>query len=74
MNKLVSLQSQVKTLGSQDKSGKQNFHEDLRKVFETVTDTSENTSEDLTKAMMLTSKEKIKALTTLNDKLLRNNE
>ena len=37
LNELVSLQEQVKVVRLQDKLGKQNFHEDLKKVFETVT-------------------------------------
>ena len=42
---LVSLQNQVKVLRLQDKSGKQNFHEDVKKVFETVTETIEDVSQ-----------------------------
>ena len=37
LNKLISLQGQVKALGLQDRLGKQNFHEDMKKVFEPVT-------------------------------------
>ena len=37
LNELVSLQEQVKIIRLQDKLGKQNFHEDLKKVFEPVT-------------------------------------
>ena len=51
LNELVSLQDQVKTVRLQDKRGKQNFHEDMKKVFEPVTKTLENTSENLTKAI-----------------------
>ena len=42
---LVSLQNQVKVLRLQDKSGKQNFHGDVKKVFETVTETIEDASQ-----------------------------
>ena len=42
-------QNQMKDLRLQDKLGKQNFHEDVKKVFETVTDTIKNTSEDVKK-------------------------
>ena len=37
LNELVLLQDQVKTVRLQDKLGKQNFHEDMKKVFELVT-------------------------------------
>ena len=37
LNDLASLQDQVKVFRLQDKIGKQNFHEDMKKVFEPVT-------------------------------------
>ena len=37
LKELVSLESQVKTVRLQDKLGKQNFHEAMKKVFEPVT-------------------------------------
>ena len=37
LNELVSLQDQVKVVRLQDKLGKQNFHEVMKKVFEPVT-------------------------------------
>ena len=37
LNKVDSLKSQVKTVRLQDKLGKQNFHEDMKEVFEPVT-------------------------------------
>ena len=51
LNKLASLQDQVKAVRLQDKLGKQKFHEDMKKVFEAVTNTIENTSEDVTKTI-----------------------
>ena len=51
--------------------GKQNFHENLKKVFEPLTDKIQNTSEDLRKTIMLTSKKNNKTLENLNDKLLK---
>ena len=51
LNELVSLQDQVKVVKLQDKLGRQNFHEDMKKVFEPVTKSLENTSENLTKAI-----------------------
>ena len=66
---LASKRNQVEEVRLQDKLGKQNFGENIKKVFEPVTDTIKNTSEKITKAMMLTSKEK-KAIKNFNDKLL----
>ena len=37
LEELVSLQNQVKVVRLQDKLAKQNFHEDMKKVFEPVT-------------------------------------
>ena len=51
LNELVSLQDQVKTVRLQDKLGKQNFHEDMKKVFEPVTRSYEKTSQDITKTI-----------------------
>ena len=45
LNELVSLEGQVKAVRLQDKLGKQNFHEDMKKVFEPVTKSLENTSQ-----------------------------
>ena len=36
LNELVSLQDQIKAVRLQDKLGKQSFHENLKKVFEPV--------------------------------------
>ena len=70
LNELASLQDQVKVVRLQDKLGKQNFHEDMEKVFEPVTKSLENTSENLTKAITESSKENNLALENLNNKLL----
>ena len=37
LNELASLQDQVKTIRLQDKLGKQNFHNNMKKVFEPIT-------------------------------------
>ena len=37
LNEIASLHDQVKAVRLQDKLGKQNFHEDMKKVFEPVT-------------------------------------
>ena len=70
LNELVSLQDQVKSVRLQDKLGKQNFHEDMKKVFEPVIKPLENTSENSTKAITESSKENNPALKNLNNKLL----
>ena len=70
LNDLVTLQNQVKTVRLQDKLGKQNFHEDMKKVFEPVTKSLENTSENLTKAVTESSNKNSQAIENLNNKLL----
>ena len=70
LHELISLQKQVKELRLRDNVEKQNFLEKIKKVFEPVTDTIKNTSEDLTKTMMLTSKENNKAFENLKNKFL----
>ena len=66
----VSLENQVKVVRLQDKLGKQNFHEDKKKVFESVTKSLENTSQDKTKTMTDTSIKNNRAIENLNNKLL----
>ena len=67
---LVSLQNQVKVVRLQDKLGEQNFHEDMKKVFEPVTKSLENTSENITKTITETSINNNKAIDNLNEKVL----
>ena len=70
LNELALLQDQVKVVKLQDKLGKQNFHEDMKKVFEPVTKSLENTSENLTKAITETSIKNNQAIENLKNKLL----
>ena len=70
LNELVSIQDQVKTVRLQDKLGKQNFHEDMKKVFEPVTKSLENTSQDKTKTITETSLKNNQAIENLNNKIL----
>ena len=70
LNELVSLQDQVKVIKLQDKLGKQNFHEDMKKVFEPVTKSLENTSENITKTLTENSINNNKAIENLNEKIL----
>ena len=58
LNELVSLNNQVRAVRWQDEPGHENFREDIKKVFEPVADTIKNTSEDLTKTMVLSSERK----------------
>ena len=67
---LVSLQNQVKVLKLQDKLGEQNFHEDIKKVFETVTKSLENTSENITKTLTETSIKNNLAKENINNNLI----
>ena len=70
LNELVSLQDQVKTVRLQDKLGKQNFHEDMKKVFEPITKSLENSSQDITKSITETSLKNNQAIENLDNKLL----
>ena len=67
---MVSLESQVKAVTLQDKLGKQNFQENMEKVFELVTKSLENTSQDITKTITETSIKNNQAMEKLNNKLL----
>ena len=69
LEKLASLQDHVKAVRLQDKLGKQNFHEDMKKVFEPVTKSLENTSENLTKAITESSIKNNQAIENMNNKL-----
>ena len=70
LNELASLQDQVKVVQLQDKLGKQNFHEDMKKVFEPITKSFENTSEKITKTLTENSMNNNKAIENVNNKLL----
>ena len=69
INELVSLESQIKAVRLQGKLGKQNFHEDMKKVLEAVTKSFKDVSEELTKTMTETSIKNNKELENLNDEL-----
>ena len=57
LEELVSLENQIKVVRLQDKLGEQKLLEDVKKVFEPVTRSLENTSQDITKALTETSRE-----------------
>ena len=70
LNEAVSLQNQVKVVRLQDKLGKQNFHDDMTKVFEPVTDTLKKTSENIRKTITESSINNNKAISDLHEKIL----
>ena len=70
LQELASLKNQVHELRSPDKLGKQQFQENTKKLFEPLTDTKKNTSENLTKTITETSFKNKKALEKLNEIVL----
>ena len=70
LNELLLLQNQVNEVRLQDKLGEQNFHEDMKKVFEPVTKSIKDVSEEVTKTMTVSSIKNNQALEKLNNKLL----
>ena len=70
LNELVSLENQIEVVRIQDKLDKLNFQENIKKVFEPVTDTIKKTSENLTKTLNESSNKINQTLETLNNKLL----
>ena len=69
LNELVTLQNQVKAVRLQNRLGKQNFQEVMKKVFEPVTISLENTSQDITKTITETSIKNNQAIENLNKKI-----
>ena len=67
---LVSLENLVKIVWLQYKFGKQNFHEDMKKVFEPVTKSIKDVSEEVTKSRTEKSIKNNKTIENLNIKLL----
>ena len=57
----------MKAAGLQDKLDKQNFHEDIKKVFKPMSDAIKNTSENITKTITETSLINNKAIENLNE-------
>ena len=70
LNELVWLQDQVKAVRLQDKLGKQNFHKDMKNIFEPVTKTLESNSQDKAKTITETSIRNNQAIENLKNKLL----
>ena len=70
LNEAVSLENDVKVVRLQDKLGKQNFHEDMKEVFEPMTNAIEKTSENITKSITEVSINNNKTIENLNEKIL----
>ena len=70
LEELASLQNQVEEIRLLDKSGKQNFYEIMKKLYEPLTDTIKDASRDIAKTMTEISIRKNKVVENLNDKLL----
>ena len=70
LKELATLQSQVKAVKLQDKLGKQNFHENIKKLYEPLTDTIKDVSENITKTLTENSNNNNKAIENLNEKIL----
>ena len=70
LEELASLQNPVKAVRLQNKLGKQNFLEDMKKLYEPLTDTIENTSEDIAETITEISIKNNKAISDINEKVL----
>ena len=70
LKELDTLQNQVKAVKLQDKLGKQNFHENIKKLYEPLTDTIKDVSENITKTLTENSNNNNKAIENLNEKIL----
>ena len=70
INELASLQDQLKAVRLQNKFGKQNFHEDMKKVLEPMTDAIKNTSEKISKTITENSNNNNKDIENINEKVL----
>ena len=70
LNELVTLQDQVKAVKLQDKLGEHNCHQKTGKMFEPVTKSIENTSQNITKTIAESLLKNNQAIQNLNNKLL----
>ena len=70
LKETVSLENDVKVVRLQDKLGKQNFHEDMKEVFEPMTNAIEKTPENITKSITEVSINNNKTIENLNEKIL----
>ena len=70
LEELVSLKNQVEEVRLQDELGEQNYHRNVKKLYEPFTDTIKSTTEILTKTSAETYVNNNKALENLNKKVL----
>ena len=70
LNELVLLQGQVEAVRLQDKLGEQNYHQKSEKLFEPVTKSIRDASEEVTKTISETSIKNNQALENLDNKFL----
>ena len=68
-NKLVSLENQVNAVRLQEKLGKQNLQELMKKVFEPMTEIAKDVSKGISKTITETSIKNNKAFSDLNEKV-----
>ena len=65
------MESQVKAVRLQNRLGKQNSHEDMKKLIEPVSKSNKDVSEEVTKTKTETSANNNKVIENLNNKFLR---
>ena len=70
LKELATLQNQVKAAKLQYKLGKQNFHEVMKKLYEPLTDTIKDVSENISKTITETPIKNNKTIENLNEKIL----
>ena len=70
LEQLFSLENLVKAVRLQNRLGKQNLHEDMKKVFEPVTKSITDVSKEVTKTLTEISNKNNKAMENLNEKNL----
>ena len=70
LKELATLQNQIKAAKFQEKPGKQNFHEGMKKLYEPLTDIIKDVSENITKIITETSIKNNKTIENLNEKIL----
>ena len=70
LNESASSQNQIKATRIQDGLGEQNFHEDVKEVFEPLSNPLKDNSENITKTITEISIKNIKAISDLNEKVL----
>ena len=68
LEELASSQNHVEEVRLQDKLGKHNYQQNIKKVFEPITDTIKNTSENLMKTLTESSIKSNQALENINEK------